>query len=51
MVMRWNEMRLTPSLAINVGDLALDDCGIQETFVGDPQALGSLILVTFAWFL
>lgn len=29
-------MNLTPSLAVNIGDFALDDSGVQETLVGDP---------------
>ena len=43
--------KLTPSLSVNVGDLALDDGGVQETLVRDPQALGGLILIAFTWLL
>jgi len=41
-------MELTPSLAIDVGDFALDDGGVQETLVRNPQALGGLVLIGFA---
>lgn len=41
-------MTLTPSLAVDVSYLALNDGGVQETFVRDPQAPGGLVLVTFA---
>ena len=44
-------MELTPGLSINVGDFALDDGSVQETLVRDPQALGSLVLITFTRFL
>lgn len=44
-------MKLTPSLAVDVSDLALNDGGVQEALVRDPQALGGLVLITFTWFL
>jgi hypothetical protein len=40
-------MKLTPSVAIDVGDFALNDRGVQETFVRDPQAPGGLVLIAF----
>ena len=42
---------LTSSLAINIGDFALNNGGVQETLVRNTQALGGLVLVTFTRFL
>jgi hypothetical protein len=47
----YSETELTASIAVNVGDLALDDGGVQETFIRDPQALCGLVLITFTGFL
>ena len=44
-------MKLTAGLAVDVGNLTLDNGGVQETFVRNPQALGGLVLITFARFL
>jgi hypothetical protein len=44
-------VKLTSSLAVDVSDLALNDCGVQETFVRDPQAPGGFVLVAFTRFL
>jgi hypothetical protein len=44
-------MKLTAGLAIDVGNLALDDGGVQETFIRNSQALGGLVLITFTRFL
>jgi len=40
-------VELTASLPVDVGNLTLDDGGIQETFIRNPQALGGLVLITF----
>ena len=44
-------MKLTPGLAVDVSDLALNDGGVQETFVRDPQALYGFVLIAVARFL
>lgn len=42
-------MELTSGLSVNVGDFTLDDGGVQETFIRDPQALDGFVLITFTW--
>jgi len=44
-------MELTTGIAVNVGNLTLDDGGVQEAFIRNPQALGGLVLITFTRFL
>lgn len=46
-----SEVTLTSSLAVNVRDLTLNDGGVQETLIRDPQPSGGLVLIWFARFL
>lgn len=41
-------MKRTPSLPIDICDLALYNSSVQEALVSNPQALGRLVLLSLA---
>lgn len=45
---KYKDIQRTSSISINIRDLTLDDCRIQESLVRHPQPLFRLVLFSFS---